>query len=125
MYRHSEEDASIEMTVTEEAAQWGLERVLRHSESGGAEVYFCSLPPQYRYFLDDKIVSTAVESKEDVAKLVSQFFVLAVFFSSAALIVPEVNDDIATDAPKAYQFLAMMVKCANLASIVIYIICPK
>ena len=46
-----------------------------------AEVYFCSLPPQYRYFLDDKILSTAVESKEDVAKLVSQFFVLTVFLA--------------------------------------------
>jgi hypothetical protein len=44
---------------------------------GEAEVYFSSLPPRYHHFLVDKIVSSAIESKEDDAKLVSQFFFLA------------------------------------------------
>ena len=67
-------------------------------------------------------MSNAVESKEDDAKLVSQFFVLAVSkdlcsaasFEEGLTPVAEIIDDIAIDAPKAFQLLAMMVKGASL-----------
>ena len=121
---HSEEEASIEMTV--EAAMKKISEdlkeffAIRNLEK--AEVYFSSLPPQHHRFLVDKIVSTAVESKEDDAKLVSQFFALAVSkelcspasFEEGLTPVAEIIDDIAIDAPKAFQLLAMMVKGASL-----------
>jgi len=65
---------------------------------------------------------TAVESKEDDAKLVSQFFALAVSkelcsttsFEQSLTPVFKINDDIVIDAPKAFQLLATMVKGADL-----------
>ena len=121
---HSEEEASVEMT--EEAA---LKKIgedmkeffaIRNLEE--AEVYFSSLPPQHHHVLVDKIVSTAVESKEDDAKLVSQLFDLAsskelcssASFEQGLTPVAEIIDDIAIDAPKAFQLLAIMVKAAGL-----------
>ena len=94
--------------------------VLRNLEE--AEVYFSSLPPQHHHVLINKIVSIAVESKEDDAKLVSQFFVRAASkelcsaasFEEGLTPVAEIIDDIAIDAPKAFQLLAMMVKGASL-----------
>jgi hypothetical protein len=79
-----------------------------------AEVFFGSLPP---HFLVDKIVSTqaAVESKkDDSAKLLSHFFVLASAASFEEGLTPasEIIDDI--DAPKVFQLLAMTVKGASL-----------
>jgi translation initiation factor 4G len=67
-------------------------------------------------------VLSAIESREDDAKLVSQFFALAVTkelcsaasFEQGLLPVAEVIDDIAIDAPKALQLLAIMVKGAEL-----------
>ena len=121
---HSEEEASIEMT--EEAAMKKISEDLKEffavRNLEEAEVYFSSLPPQHHHLLIDKIVSSAVESKEDDAKLVSQFFTLAVSkelcsaasFEEGLTPVAEIIDDIAIDAPKAFQLLAMMVKGASL-----------
>ena len=121
---HSEEEASIE--ITEEAALKKINEDLKEFFAvrtlEEAEVYFSSLPPQHHHVLVDKIVSTAVESKEDDAKLVSQFFVVAASkelcsaasFEEGLTPVAEVIDDIAIDAPKAFQLLAMMVKGASL-----------
>ena len=120
----SEEEASIEMT--EEAALKKISEDLKEffavRNLEEAEFYFSSLPPQHHHFLVDKIVSTAVESKEDDGKLVSQFFVLAASkelcsaasFEEGLTPVAEAIDDIAIDAPKAFQLLAMMVKGASL-----------
>ena len=120
----SEEEASIEMTkeaalkkISEDLKEFFAIRNLEE-----AEVYFSSLPPQYHHFLVDKIVSTAVESKENDSKLVSQFFVLAASkelcsaasFEEGLTPVAEIIDDIAIDAPKAFQLLAVMVKGASL-----------
>ena len=121
---HSEEEASIEMT--EEAAMKKISEDLKEffavRNLEEAEVYISSLPPQHHHLLIDKIVSSAVESKEDDAKLVSQFFTLAVSkelcsatsFEEGLTPVAEIIDDIAIDAPKAFQLLAMMVKGASL-----------
>ena len=121
---HSEEEASTEMTeasalkkISEDLKEFFAVRNLEE-----AEVYFSGLPSQHHYLLVDKIVSTAVESKEDDAKLVSQFFVLAASkelcsaasFEQGLTPVAEIIDDIAIDAPKAFYLLAMMVKGANL-----------
>ena len=121
---HSEEEPGIEMT--EEAALKKISEDLKEffavRNLEEAEVYFSSLPAQYHRLLVDKIVSSAVESKEDDAKLVSQFFALvaskelcsSASFEEGLTPVAEIIDDIAIDAPKAFQLLAMMVKGASL-----------
>ncbi|KAF8817033.1 hypothetical protein BYT27DRAFT_7075594 [Phlegmacium glaucopus] len=124
---HSEEElqeASIEMTeemalkkVNEDLKEFFSVRNLEE-----AEVYFSSLPSRHHHLLVDKFVSSAVESKEDDAKLVSQLFAIAVSkelcsaasFEQGLSPVAEIIDDIAIDAPKALQFLAIMVKGADL-----------
>ena len=120
----SEEEPGIEMT--EEAALKKINEDLKEffavRNLEEAEVYFSSLPAQHHHHLLDKIVSSAVESKEDDAKLVSQFFTLAASkelcssasFEEGLTPVAEIIDDIAIDAPKAFQLLAMMVKGASL-----------
>jgi translation initiation factor 4G len=121
----SEGEAS-NIDMTEEAALKQISEDLKEffavRNLEEAEVYFSSLPPQHHHLLVDKIVSTAVESKEDDAKLVSQFFVLAVSkelcsaasFEDGLTPVAEIIDDIAIDAPKAFQLLATMIKGAGL-----------
>jgi translation initiation factor 4G len=121
---HSEEEASIEMT--EDAAMKKIREDLKEffavRNLEASEVYFSSLPSQHHHFLVDKIVSNAVESKEDDAKLVSEFFALAISkelcsaasFEEGLTPVTEIIDDIAIDAPKAFQLLAMMMKGASL-----------
>jgi len=83
-----------------------------------AEVYFTALPAQYHHKLIDKLVSTAVESKEADAHLVSDLFTRAASknlcspaaFEEGLTPVAEIIDDIAIDAPKAFTLFATMVK---------------
>ena len=87
-----------------------------------AEVYFSTLPIEHRHMLVDKLVTTAVESKEVDAKLVADFFDRSVSknlcspnsFEEGFAPTAEIIDDIAIDAPKAFQLFAMMLKGAKL-----------
>jgi translation initiation factor 4G len=86
-----------------------------------AEVYFSALPSQQHHNLVDKLVSTAVESKEADAQLVADFFNRAASkelcspaaFEEGFTPIAEIIDDIAIDAPKAFQLFAMMIKGAD------------
>ncbi|KAI0724705.1 hypothetical protein C8Q72DRAFT_877754 [Fomitopsis betulina] len=88
-----------------------------------AEVYLTTLPSEHRWLLVDKLVVTAIESKEADAQLVGDFFSRAV---SESLCSPddsemgftstmEILDDIAVDAPKAFSLIALMMTGAQLA----------
>jgi len=87
-----------------------------------AEVYFTGLPAQFHFTLIDKLVTKAVESKEVDAKLVCDFFSRAVSkklctpaaFEEGFMPTAEIIDDIAIDAPKAFQLFAIMLKGAEL-----------
>ncbi|KAJ3861906.1 armadillo-type protein [Lentinula novae-zelandiae] len=87
-----------------------------------AEVYFEKLPSMYHHSLVDKLVTLAIESKEADARLVGDFFERAAAkklcsasaFEEGFLGIAEFLDDIAIDAPKATDFLAMMIKGADL-----------
>ena len=87
-----------------------------------AEVYFTNLPVQHHFRLVDKLVSSAIESKEADAKLVADFLARArtkdlcsaAAFEEGFVPIAEMLDDIAIDAPKAFDLMAIMVNGACL-----------
>ncbi|KAF4563239.1 hypothetical protein EYR40_007051 [Pleurotus pulmonarius] len=87
-----------------------------------AEVYFSGLPSTHHERLVDKLVSKAIESKETDATLVADFFTRAASkslcsptsFEEGFFVIAEFLEDIAIDAPKAWDFMALMVKGASL-----------
>lgn len=87
-----------------------------------AEDYFTKLPRAHVHLLVDKLVSSAIESKEADAKLVADVFERASekglcstqSFEEGFLSVAELLDDIAIDAPKAFDLMAIMIKGAKL-----------
>ena len=87
-----------------------------------AEVCFTELPSEHRWLLVDKLVSSAIESKEADAQLVGDFFSRAVsknlcspdHLEKGFMPTAEILDDIAIDTPKAFSLMAIMVKGAQL-----------
>ncbi|PCH35557.1 hypothetical protein WOLCODRAFT_27969 [Wolfiporia cocos MD-104 SS10] len=123
-----DEEASSVPSLTEEEAKT---RVVEDSKEffsirdlGEAEVYFTKLPSEHRFRLVDKLVSYAIESKEVDAQLVADFFSRAASknlcspqsFEDGFAPVAEILDDIAIDAPKAFNLMATMMKGARLDS---------
>lgn len=87
-----------------------------------AEVYFTKLPVEHRHLLVDKLVSSALESKEADAELVSSYFARAASmnlcspatFEQGFAGTAEFLDDIAVDAPKAPQYFVKMLQGTGL-----------
>ncbi|KAJ3993865.1 ARM repeat-containing protein [Lentinula boryana] len=87
-----------------------------------AEVYFDKLPSHHHHSLVDKLITHAIESKEADARLVGDLFQRVTSnklctpsaFEKGFLGVAEFLDDIAIDAPKATDLLAIMIKGADL-----------
>ncbi|KAJ7270036.1 armadillo-type protein [Mycena haematopus] len=117
-----EEEAAPEMTkedadkkIAEDAKEFFAVRNLDE-----AEVYFSALPAVHHYRLVEKLVGTAVEGKEALAQLVAELLTRVVskeLCSAEALeegFVPlvEILEDIAIDAPKAPNNMALMMKAA-------------
>ena len=86
-----------------------------------AIVYFTNLPEEHRFLLVDKLVASALESKEADAVLVAEFFTQAaskgrcspVVLEAGFMPMAELLDDIAIDAPNAFKFMAIMLKGAG------------
>ena len=86
-----------------------------------ANVYFTNLPEEHRFLLVDKLVGSALESKEADAVLVAEFFTQAaskgqcspVVLEAGFMPMAELLDDIAIDAPNAFKFMAIMLKGAG------------
>lgn len=86
-----------------------------------ADVYFTNLPDEHRFHLVDKLVGSALESKEADAVLVAEFFAQAAskgqcspeVFEAGFMPMAELLDDIAIDAPNAFKFMAIMLKGAG------------
>ncbi|KAF9501394.1 ARM repeat-containing protein [Pleurotus eryngii] len=88
-----------------------------------AEVYFSGLPSMWHHErLVETLVSKAIESKEADATLVADFFTRAASkglcsptsFEEGFLGIAESLGEIVIDAPKAWDFMALMVKGAHL-----------
>ncbi|KAH9912523.1 armadillo-type protein [Fomitopsis serialis] len=89
---------------------------------GEAEVYFSKLPSEHQWLLVDKLVTSAIESKDSDARLVADFFSRAVSnnlcspetFEKGFTPTADILDDIVVDAPKALDLMANMMKGAQL-----------
>jgi translation initiation factor 4G len=94
---------------------------IRNVDEG--EDYFEKLPAAHHARLVEKVVSRAIESKEADAQLAADLFARAVekelctpdAFERGFLPIAELLDDIAIDAPKAFNLMALMLKGAGLA----------
>ena len=103
--------------IAEDIKEFFLIRNIDESED-----YFTKLLPEHHHLLVDKMVSKAIESKEADGKLVADAFSRAAeknlcsisAFEEGFLPVAELLDDIAIDAPKAFQIMATMMKGAGL-----------
>lgn len=111
----SEDEANRK--IAEDVKEFFGTRIIEESE-----VYFTKLPPEHHHLLVDKLVSRAIESKEADGKLVADAFARAVeknlcsesAFEEGFSPIAESLDDIAIDAPKAFQIMATMMKGAGL-----------
>lgn len=89
---------------------------------GEAETYFIKLSAKHRHRLVDKLVMSALESKESDATLVADFFSRAAgknlcspaTFEEGFAPSAEILDDVAIDAPKAPSLFVKMMKGAGL-----------
>ena len=86
-----------------------------------ADVYFTTLTEEHRFRLVDKLIGSALESKEADARLVAEFFARPAsqrecsldVFEAGFMPMAELLDDIAIDAPKAFEYMAIMLKGAG------------
>ncbi|KAJ7647733.1 hypothetical protein FB45DRAFT_1052162 [Roridomyces roridus] len=107
----SEEDANKK--IAEDSKEFFAVRNLDE-----AEVYFSALPAAHHFRLVDKLVGKATESKEVDAQLVADFFTRAVAkelcsvdaFEEGFSPLVEILEDMAIDAPKAPNNMALMMK---------------
>ena len=110
-------EAEANKRITEDIKEFFSVRNIDKSEE-----YFTKLPSEYHHRLVDKMVSNAIESKEADGKLVADAFARAAeknlcsisAFEEGFLPIAELLDDIAIDAPKAFQIMAIMMKGARL-----------
>ncbi|THH03389.1 hypothetical protein EW145_g6297 [Phellinidium pouzarii] len=87
-----------------------------------AENYFAALPAEHRHLLVSKLVLHSIESKEADAKLVAELFERAISrnlcspasFEEGFMPTAELIDDVAIDAPKAFDLMAIMLKGGKL-----------
>lgn len=122
----SDDEGSEDATMSEADAKKKIDEdskeffAVRNLEE--AEDYFAKLTPEHRFRLVDKLVASAIESKETDAQLVGDFFSRAsskdlctpASFEEGFLPTAEILDDIAIDAPKAFNLMAIMMKGAGL-----------
>lgn len=121
----SEEEPEVPVQISEADARKKIDEDVKEffavRSLDEADVYFTNLPEEHRYHLVDKLVGTALESKEADAILVSEFFSRAAskgqcsleVFEAGFLPMTEFLDDIAIDAPHAFKYMAIMIKGAG------------
>jgi translation initiation factor 4G len=109
-------EADVKKKIDEDVKEFFAVRNLEE-----ADVYFTNLPDEHRFRLVDKLVGSALESKEADARLVGEFFTRAAsngqctleLFEEGFIPMAEFLDDIAIDAPKAFDYMAIMLRGAG------------
>lgn len=122
----SEDEPEVPILMSEAEAKKKIEEDVKEffavRSMDEADVYFTNLPEEHRCLLVDKLVGSALESKEADAVLVSELFAQAAskgqcfpeVFEAGFMPMAEFLDDIAIDAPNAFKFMAIMLKGASL-----------
>jgi len=121
-----EAGAETPPSMTEEQSKGKVEEDVKElftlRDLGEAEKYFESLPEEHKSKLVDKLVDSAINSKEDDVKLVVQLFQRVAgkscsipVFETAFGTAIEFLDDMAIDIPQAYSFMARLVQAAGLS----------
>ncbi|KAI6029306.1 armadillo-type protein [Pisolithus microcarpus] len=111
----SEED--VKKKIDEDVREFFVVRNLE-----AADANLTALTEEDRFRLVDKLVSSALEGKEADARLVADFFSRSAsrqecspdVFEAGFTLMVELLDDIAIDAPKALEYMAIMLKGAGL-----------
>ncbi|KAG1746343.1 hypothetical protein EDB19DRAFT_353109 [Suillus lakei] len=108
-------EADIKKQIDEDVNEFFAVRNLQE-----ADVYLADLPHVHRFRLLDKLVASALESKETDARLVGDFFAQAASneqrtlslsaFEQGFVPMAEILDDIAIDAPTAFDYMAVMLR---------------
>ncbi|KAI0941635.1 hypothetical protein AcW1_003473 [Taiwanofungus camphoratus] len=123
---NSDDEDSHVPSMSEEEAKTRIDEDLKEFFSirdlDEAEIYFSKLPSEHKWRLVDKLVMSALESKEADAQLVADFFSRAASknlcspdsFEAGFMPAAETLDDVAIDAPKAFNLMATMMKGARL-----------
>ncbi|KAG0708594.1 ARM repeat-containing protein [Suillus ampliporus] len=109
-------EAEAKKKIDEDVKEFFAVRSLKE-----ADVYFTNLPDEHRFRLVDKLVASALESKEADVKLVGDFFAQATsngqcsleVFEEGFMPMAEFLDNIAIDAPMAFNYMAIMLKGAG------------
>ncbi|KIK97976.1 hypothetical protein PAXRUDRAFT_742412 [Paxillus rubicundulus Ve08.2h10] len=109
-------EADVQKQIDEDVKEFFAVRNLEE-----ADVYFTKLAEEHRFRLVDKLVASALESKEVDALLVGGFFTQAASknqcslstFEGGFMPMAELLDDIAIDAPNAFKYMAIMLKGAG------------
>ncbi|KAG0708601.1 hypothetical protein DFH29DRAFT_891045, partial [Suillus ampliporus] len=109
-------EADAKKKVDEDVKEFFAVRSLKE-----ADVYLTSLPHEHRFRLVNKLVASALEGKEADARLVGDFFVQTTSNGQCTLEVFEEGfmpmaaflDDIAIDASKAFDRMAIMLRGAG------------
>ena len=117
--------ASVPTDISEADAKKGIDEDVKEffavRDLKEADVYLSSLPREYRFRLVEMLVASALESKETDAMLVAEFFTRAAsngqctpeVFEEGFTPIAELLDDVAIDAPKAFDYMAIMLKGAG------------
>ncbi|KIJ15597.1 hypothetical protein PAXINDRAFT_169050 [Paxillus involutus ATCC 200175] len=109
-------EADVKKQIDEDVKEFFAVRNLEE-----ADVYFTKLTEEHRFRLVDKLVASALESKEVDALLVGGFFAQVAskgqcsleIFEAGFMPMAEFLDDIAIDAPNAFKYMAIMLKGAG------------
>ncbi|EGN92730.1 hypothetical protein SERLA73DRAFT_190565 [Serpula lacrymans var. lacrymans S7.3] len=107
---HSMTEAEAQKKINEDVKEFFGVRNLEEAE------------PEHRFRLVDKLVASALERKEADARLVGEFFAQASdkgacdasAFEDGFTPMAEFLDDIAIDAPKAFEYMAIMLRGAGM-----------
>ena len=110
-------EADVKKRIDEDAKEFFAVRNLDE-----ADMYFCALTEEHRSRLVEKLIGSALESKEADARLVAEFFARPAsqrecsldVFEAGFIPMVELLDDIAIDVPKAFEYMAIMFKGAGL-----------
>ncbi|KAG1782038.1 hypothetical protein EV702DRAFT_1069197 [Suillus placidus] len=110
----SEED--VKKKIDEDVKEFFAVRSLREADD-----YFPNLPDEHRFRLVDKLVASALKSKVTDARLVGDFFAQATnngqcpleVFEKGFMPMAEFLNDVVIDAPRAFVYMAIMLRGAG------------